>query len=71
MDGSHGKVCPCPYSMSKVGLNALTRIQQRYFDSDKRNITVNAVTPGYVATDMTKYKGVLTAEQGLFLIANW
>lgn len=50
--------------MSKVGLNALTRIQQRGFDSDQRKITVNAATPGYVATDMTKYKGVLTVEQG-------
>ncbi len=64
VDGSHEKVCPCPYSMSKVGMNALTRIHQRNFDLENMNKTVSAATPGYVATDMTKYKGVLTAEQG-------
>ena len=55
----HASICECTYSMSKVGLNALTRIQQREFDRKfaGKNLMVNAVTPGYVATDMTKFKG--------------
>ncbi len=64
--GKHESICECSYSMSKVGLNALTRIQQREFDKEcaSKNMIVNAVTPGYVATDMTKFKGTLTVEQG-------
>lgn len=51
--------------MSKVGLTALTRIQQREFDNDPRkDIVVNAVCPGYVATDMSSHKGYLTPDQG-------
>lgn len=51
--------------MSKVGLTALTRIQQRLFNSDARkDIVVNAVCPGYVATDMSSHKGTLTPDQG-------
>uniref|UniRef100_A0A1B6KVH8 carbonyl reductase (NADPH) n=1 Tax=Graphocephala atropunctata TaxID=36148 RepID=A0A1B6KVH8_9HEMI len=53
------------YAVSKVGVTALTRIQQRQFDTDPRpGITVNAVHPGYVATDMSSHKGNLTIEQG-------
>jgi hypothetical protein len=37
--------------MSKVGLTALTKVQQRLFNSDSRtDIVVNACCPGYVAT---------------------
>ena len=52
--------------VSKVGLSALTRIQQRDIDNEtpKRNIAINSVHPGYVDTDMTSHKGVLTIEQG-------
>lgn len=51
--------------MSKVGVTALTRIQQREFDKDSRqDIIVNAVCPGYVATDMSSHKGPLTPDQG-------
>ncbi|KAF5307602.1 hypothetical protein FQR65_LT06758 [Abscondita terminalis] len=54
------------YVVSKVGLSALTIIQQREFDKDpeKRNISANSVHPGYVATDMSSYKGPLTIEEG-------
>lgn len=54
------------YAVSKVGVSALTRIQQREFNKEKpyRNISVNSVHPGYVNTDMTSHKGVLTIEQG-------
>lgn len=35
--------------VSKVGISALTRIQQRQFDQDTReDVTVNCVHPGYV-----------------------
>lgn len=53
------------YSVSKVGVSALTFIQQRAFDVDPRkDIVVNSVHPGYVDTDMTSHKGPLTIEQG-------
>ncbi|XP_076267846.1 carbonyl reductase [NADPH] 3-like [Rhynchophorus ferrugineus] len=54
------------YAVSKVGVSALTFAQQRLFDSEtpNRNIAVNAVHPGYVDTDMTNHRGILTPEQG-------
>ncbi|XP_055948957.1 carbonyl reductase [NADPH] 1-like isoform X2 [Argiope bruennichi] len=53
------------YSISKIGVNALTFIQHRKFLEDPRpDIVVNAVHPGYVDTDMTSHKGVLTPDQG-------
>lgn len=53
------------YCVSKVGVSALTFIQQRAFDVDPRaDIVVNSVHPGYVDTDMTSHKGPLTIEQG-------
>lgn len=53
------------YNVSKVGVTALTLIQQRQFEKDLRSdIIVNAVHPGYVDTDMTNHKGPMTPEQG-------
>jgi len=53
------------YAASKIGVSALTRIQQRQFDQDSReDLIVNCVHPGYVDTDMTKHKGVLKIEEG-------
>ena len=54
------------YSMSKVALTALTKIQQKAFDSDKEKsgIIVSAVCPGYCKTDMARGGGVLTAKKG-------
>ncbi|XP_023215227.1 carbonyl reductase [NADPH] 1-like [Centruroides sculpturatus] len=53
------------YCVSKVGVSALTFIQQREFDEDSRpDLVVNAVHPGIVDTDMTSHKGELTPEQG-------
>ncbi|KAJ8979440.1 hypothetical protein NQ317_003219 [Molorchus minor] len=54
------------YGVSKVGVSALTVIQQRIFDKEQpnRNISVNSVHPGYVDTDMTSHKGPLTIEEG-------
>ena len=45
------------YVVSKVGVSALTRIQQRAFNSDSReDLVVNSCHPGYVDTDMTSHK---------------
>lgn len=54
------------YVVSKVGVSALTQIQQRTFDNDTSRIdlVINSVHPGYVDTDMTSHKGPLTIEQG-------
>lgn len=53
------------YAVSKVGVSALTVIQQREFDKDRReDLVVNCCHPGYVDTDMTSHKGHLTIEEG-------
>ncbi|KAG5868659.1 hypothetical protein JTB14_015667 [Gonioctena quinquepunctata] len=54
------------YVVSKVGVSALTIVQQRLFDTQtpNKNISINAVHPGYVDTDMTSHKGPLTIEEG-------
>lgn len=44
------------YNVSKVGVSALTLIQQRAFDLDpRRDLIVNSVHPGAVDTDMIKH----------------
>lgn len=54
------------YDVSKIGLSALTRIQQRHFAKDLRpGIIVNSVHPGFVSTDMTKHFGGINIEEGL------
>jgi NAD(P)-dependent dehydrogenase (short-subunit alcohol dehydrogenase family) len=55
------------YAVSKIALNAITPIQQRSFDVDKKRqgIIVSGVCPGYCKTDMTSHKGFTTAEQGM------
>ncbi|KAG0723539.1 Carbonyl reductase [NADPH] 1 [Chionoecetes opilio] len=47
------------YVVSKVGVSALTGIQQRALDSDPRpDLVVNSCHPGYVDTDMTSHKAL-------------
>ncbi|XP_053649583.2 carbonyl reductase [NADPH] 1-like isoform X1 [Cherax quadricarinatus] len=58
------------YVVSKVGVSALTRVQQRAFDADSRpDIVVNNCHPGYVDTDMSSHKGPLTIEEGAACVA--
>jgi len=60
------------YDVSKVAVSALSRIQQREFDTSRPqdDIIVNHVHPGYVDTDMTSHKGPLSPEQGA-MAATW
>ena len=57
------------YSASKIGLSALSRIQQRELSKDefRPDIVVNHVHPGYVDTDMTKpdlVDGLMNIDRG-------
>jgi len=54
------------YKVSKVGVSALTIIQQRKMDKDRagEDIVINHAHPGYVDTDMTSHKGHRTVEEG-------
>jgi len=49
--GSSGNAGQVNYSAAKAGLSGLTKSIAREFAS--RNITVNAVAPGYIVTEMT------------------
>ena len=61
----HGWPDRC-YVVSKIALSALTRIQQREFDRDGReDLIVNSADPGWVDTDMSGHRGVLTIEEGI------
>jgi (+)-neomenthol dehydrogenase len=48
------------YSVSKVALNAYTRVLAKKYP----NIAINAVSPGFVKTDLNGYTGALTVEEG-------
>ena len=53
------------YEFSKVGLIAITKIQQKMFNNDPRaDLIVSSVCPGFCSTEMTESKGFFTAEQG-------
>jgi 3-oxoacyl-[acyl-carrier protein] reductase len=49
--GEAGNGGQTAYAASKAGLLGVTKSLAKEYAS--RNITVNAVTPGYIATDMT------------------
>lgn len=49
--GEMGNAGQAAYAASKAGIFGLTKTMAKELGS--RNITVNAVTPGYIATDMT------------------
>ena len=50
--GFSGNAGQVNYSAAKAGMQGMTKSMAREFAT--RNITVNSVAPGYIATDMTK-----------------
>ncbi|CAL5437371.1 unnamed protein product [Camellia sinensis] len=48
------------YIMSKAALNAYTRVLAKKYP----HIAINAVSPGFVKTDLNHHRGILTVEQG-------
>lgn len=54
------------YSTSKTALNMLTLQYALAFDRDERleHIKINAVAPGFVATDLNDHTGTLSTEEG-------
>jgi NAD(P)-dependent dehydrogenase (short-subunit alcohol dehydrogenase family) len=52
------------YRVSKVGLNALTRVLARELGSDPRGLLVNAACPGWVRTGMGGASAPRSPEQG-------
>ena len=58
--------CNSTYKVSKVGLSALTRIQQREMNKDttRTDVVINYIHPGWVDTDMTSHKGPKSPEEG-------
>lgn len=52
------------YGISKVGLSKASYIIGDSIKNDPRGIVMNSCCPGYVATDMSSFKGPKTIEQG-------
>ncbi|UQA58451.1 SDR family oxidoreductase [Polyangium aurulentum] len=52
------------YRVSKIAMNALTRIQARELSADPRGILANAIDPGWVQTRMGGSSAPRTVEQG-------
>lgn len=51
--GIMGNPAQCNYSASKAGVIGFTQTVARELASKRRKITVNAICPGFIATDMT------------------
>jgi hypothetical protein len=52
------------YGVSKIGINLYAKVLAKFPEVIERKVQVYACCPGYVNTDMTSGKGVLTIEQG-------
>jgi NAD(P)-dependent dehydrogenase (short-subunit alcohol dehydrogenase family) len=52
------------YGVSKMGINVFAGVLSREPTVVGKDIQVYALCPGYVDTDMTSHKGVLTIQQG-------
>lgn len=61
------------YSATKTALNMLTVKYANAFldDPDLAHIKINAVTPGYTATDLNGFNGVRTTEEGARAAVQW
>ena len=62
VSGLIGNAGQTNYSASKAGLIGLTRSLSR--ELAKRNVTVNAVAPGFIESDMTRTLGDAAARRG-------
>lgn len=62
--GANGNLGQSNYAASKAGIDAMTRSLSKEVAS--RNVTVNAVAPGFIATDMT---GALDEKQKEAILA--
>ncbi|MFM2399165.1 MAG: hypothetical protein RL341_1322 [Pseudomonadota bacterium] len=63
--GSMGNAGQANYAAAKAGLEGMTRALARELGS--RNVTVNAIAPGFIDTDMTR---ALTEDQAKAMLAN-
>jgi NAD(P)-dependent dehydrogenase (short-subunit alcohol dehydrogenase family) len=68
--GSHESFA---YSATKTALNMLTVKYANAFldDPELEHIKINAVTPGYVATDLNGFSGVRSTEEGARAAVHW
>lgn len=57
ISGLMGNPGQANYSASKAGIIALTRTVAKEMASRRRKITINAICPGFIATDMTDAMG--------------
>ena len=54
------------YATTKAALNAVTAIQQKNIDQDtsRKGIVISVFCPGYCSTEMSDFKGLISAEKG-------
>ena len=60
VEGKHGKGVMSPYTMAKHAINGMTKSVAQ--EVGEQGITVNAICPGIVITDIVRDTGPLTAE---------
>ena len=53
-----------PYSTSKTALNAVTKLYAKEFADSASSIKINAVCPGFCATDFNGFRGTQSAADG-------
>ncbi|MGP4099903.1 SDR family oxidoreductase [Nonomuraea sp. KM90] len=61
------------YSATKTAVNMLTVKYANAFldDPELAHVKINAVTPGYVATDLNGFQGVRSPDQGARAVVHW
>jgi NAD(P)-dependent dehydrogenase (short-subunit alcohol dehydrogenase family) len=64
---------PFVYSATKAAVNMLTVKNANAFldDPEPSHIKINAVTPGYVATDLNNFRGVRSTDEGARASVDW
>ena len=61
------------YSATKAAVNMLTLKYAHAFRADRTldHVKINAVTPGYTATDLNGFRGMKTPEEGAAATVHW